>query len=294
MTAQVTEPNGSTMRIPSVIRRTAAAFPVRRIGNDYSDLQSDFMIPGSPIIAQIFAGISMFFPAGERFMIASGKSIEAQITDPKLLADLDMFVRQEAQHASEHTRANKHLAAAVGLDHEEMCREIVALWNFVENHGSPRVRAGFTAATEHFTAVVADVLLHDLEFCDSVTNEKSKQMLVWHAIEECEHKAVMFDAYKEVGGSEVERIAIMAMYTPPVMAAAMLPILRLILAHGLLLDAPAWLKAGRVLARTVPPMLVKYALYYRPGFHPDQLYTRDIEMYWRDRLGILHDHVQDA
>lgn len=294
MTAQATEPSGAAMRIPSVIRRTAAAFPVRRIGNDYSGVRSDAIIPGNAIVAQVFAGISMFFPPGERFMIASGKSVEAEITDPKLLADLDMFVRQEAQHASEHTRANKHIAASAGLDHEEICREIVALWGWVETHGSPRVRAGVTAATEHFTALISDVLLHEVEFIDSVTNEKAKQMFVWHAIEECEHKAVMFDAYKEVGGSEAERIAIMALYTPPVFAAAMLPIFRLIVAHGLLLDARAWLKAGRLLTKTLPSMLVKYAQYYRPGFHPDHLYTRDLEMYWRDRLGILHDHVQDA
>jgi uncharacterized protein len=282
------------MRIPAVIRRTTGAFPVRRIGNDYCQMDADLSVPGQAIVSQMLGGISMFFPPGERFMIASGQSIRDRILDDKLREDIDMFVRQEAQHASEHTRANKQLAASAGLDHVAVCREIVALWNFVEKNGSPRVRAGVTAATEHFTAIISEVLINDKKFIDSATNMAATQLFVWHAIEEAEHKAVMFDAYKEAGGPEWQRIALMALYTPPVFVTGILPVLRLVVAHRLLFDVKAWWTAAPLLLRWVPQMLWKYAQYYRPGFHPNHLYTRDLELYWRDRLGIVFDAHEAA
>lgn len=276
---------------PRVIRRTSANFPVRKIGNDYRDVgvAADALAPGNPIISQLFCGISMFFPPGERFMIAAAKSVEDQIEDPALRAEIDAFVRQEAQHASEHSRANKYLAALVGLDSERICREIDAVWRFIEKRGTPRQRAGFTAATEHFTGFIAETVLADIEFVDSIPDGKAKQMLVWHGIEECEHKAVMFDAYQEVGGTEVERIAIMTLYSGPVLAAALLPALRLIVAHGQLTNLAGWRKGLTTFRRWARPLAKGYLQYYRPGFHPNHSPTRHLEQYWRQKLNIVDD-----
>ncbi|WP_078322447.1 metal-dependent hydrolase [Mycobacteroides chelonae] len=277
---------------PRVIRRTSASFPVRKIGNDYRDVgaKADALIPGQPMIAQLFCGISMFFPPGERFMIAAAKSIQDQVQDPKLRADIDAFARQEAQHASEHSRANRVLAAQAGWDSDKVCREINAIWLFIEKHCSPRVRAGFTAATEHFTAIISEILLTDLEFVDAVPESKGKQMLLWHAIEECEHKAVVFDAYKEVGGSELERLAIMAVYTVPVFVAAMFPFIRLVIGHGHGTDLKGWAKGFATFGRRWGlPFATKYLRYYQPGFHPDHLPTGHLEQYWIKKLGVIDD-----
>ncbi|MDJ0392644.1 metal-dependent hydrolase [Rhodococcus sp. G-MC3] len=292
MTTTERAANAEASKLPRVIRRTSAGFPVRKIGNDYRDvgLAPDALIPGNPMIAQLFCGISMFFPPGERFMIAAAKSVQDRIEDPQLRAEIDMFVRQEAQHATEHSRANKYLAGLVGLDNATICREINALWQYIGRHGSARQRAGFTAATEHFTGFIAEVILADIEFIDSIPESKAKQMLVWHGIEECEHKAVVFDAYKEIGGSEIERIAIMAAYTGPVFIAALLPAFRLIAAHGQLSNLAGWRTGLSTIARRwTVPMVKGYLQYYRPGFHPNHSPTRHLEQYWRTKLQIVDD-----
>ncbi|AXT84234.1 hypothetical protein C6I20_02855 [Aeromicrobium sp. A1-2] len=278
---------------PRVIRRTSATFPVRRIGNDYADEGFNNALPGQPALSHLFAGISTFFPVGERFMIASAQSVRDRIEDPLLLADLDAFVRQEAQHASEHTLVNKHIARGIGMDHDEICREVDALWRWIERNCSPRTRAGVTAATEHFTGFIAEVLLRDVEFIDSIPDGKAKQLLVWHAIEECEHKAVVFDAYKEVGGSELERVALMALYTLPVVLTASLPVFRLIGGHGDATNLRSWAGAGNALVgRWGWPLLRGYLNYYKPGFHPNHMPTRELEQFWRDRLQITDDGIK--
>lgn len=206
----------------------------------------------------------------------------------------DAFVRQEGQHAAEHGRANRHLAGSVGLDPNAVVREITGIWNLVERRCSPRRRAGVTAATEHFTAIISEVLLAGVDFVDAVPDSRARQMLIWHSIEECEHKAVVFDAYQELGGSELERIAIMALYTPPVFLAAWCPILRLIAAHGDMTNLRSWRRDMRKLLAWTPALLYRYALYYKPGFHPCHLPTRQLELFWRNRIGVIDDGQQTA
>lgn len=279
---------------PRVIRRTAATFPVRKIGNTYDDAPLEQFIPGQPIMTSILIGISMFFPPGERFMIAAARAVQDQVADPQLRADIDAFVRQEGQHAAEHGRANRFLAESAGLNADSVVREITGLWNALESRCTPRQRAAITAATEHFTAIISEVLLSDLDFVNEVPDSKAKQMLLWHAIEECEHKAVVFDAYQEMGGSEFERIVIMALYTVPVFLAAWCPIFRIIAAQHELTNVRAWWGGLRTLWGWTPALLSRYLRYYRPGFHPNHLPTRHLEQFWREQLGIVDDGRRTA
>jgi predicted metal-dependent hydrolase len=290
-----TNPAATTFHKPRVIRRTAASFPVRKIGNDYrDDVGSNQLIAGNPLMSNMLCGISMFFPPGERFMIAAARAVADEIADPRLAQDIDAFVRQEGQHAAEHGRANRFLAGSLGLNAEAVVREIVGLWNVIESRCTPRQRAAVTAATEHFTAIISEVLLADVDFVEAIPFSKALQMLIWHAIEECEHKAVMFDAYQELGGSEWERIAVMALYTPPGFLAAMCPILRLIVANGELTNLTGWVRGIRMLLGWTPALLSRYFRYYRPGFHPNHLPTRHLELFWRHRLGVVDDGKRTA
>ena len=63
-----------------------------------------------------------------------------------------------------------------------------------------------TAALEHFTATLAELVLYDEETRDSFGDPAVRNIFLWHALEESEHKAVAFDVYKAVGGSERMRV----------------------------------------------------------------------------------------
>jgi len=66
-----------------------------------------------------------------------------------------------------------------------------------------------TAALEHYTATLAETLLGDPEARAEIAHEGVRQLLMWHALEEAEHKAVAFDVYRAVGGTERMRKAAM-------------------------------------------------------------------------------------
>jgi predicted metal-dependent hydrolase len=66
-----------------------------------------------------------------------------------------------------------------------------------------------TAALEHFTATLAELVLSSEETRDLFGHPAVRDLFVWHALEESEHKAVAFDVYKAIGGSERTRVVTM-------------------------------------------------------------------------------------
>ncbi len=63
-----------------------------------------------------------------------------------------------------------------------------------------------TAALEHFTATLAELVLTDEATREQFGHPAVRELFVWHAHEESEHKAVAFDVYKAVGGTERMRV----------------------------------------------------------------------------------------
>ena len=71
---------------------------------------------------------------------------------------------------------------------------------------SPKSNLAATAALEHFTATLAELVLSDEETRDLFGHDEVRNLFLWHALEESEHKAVAFDVYKAVGGTERMRV----------------------------------------------------------------------------------------
>ena len=78
---------------------------------------------------------------------------------------------------------------------------------------SPLTCLAITAALEHFTAVFAETLLGDERAQALLGSTEVRSMLLWHAIEESEHRSVAFDVYRAAGGTERRRIAAMRAIT---------------------------------------------------------------------------------
>src|SRR5437763_4198357 len=74
---------------------------------------------------------------------------------------------------------------------------------------APIANLASSAALEHFTATLAELVMRDEETRDAMGHDAVRDLFLWHALEESEHKAVAFDVYRAVGGSERLRILTM-------------------------------------------------------------------------------------
>ena len=65
-----------------------------------------------------------------------------------------------------------------------------------------KVQLAITAALEHYTASLAELLLESPDARALLDIPEVRSLFLWHALEESEHKAVAFDVYRHAGGSE--------------------------------------------------------------------------------------------
>lgn len=147
--------------------------------------------------------VNMLFPAGERFFVRAVRHYLSQIS-PSLREQVQGFFGQEGRHAQAHERVN-HMLAEQGYDVEGFLRIYERIcYGVTEKIAPPALRLAATAACEHFTAIMADNFLRQTEFFDNL-DPTMRRLLLWHAAEEIEHKAVAFEVLQTVNPSYVLR-----------------------------------------------------------------------------------------
>jgi predicted metal-dependent hydrolase len=153
------------------------------------------------VTSHFTAALSGLFPDGEDFFVRSVRHYRDQITDPVLKRQVAGFIGQEAVHGREHRLLNRRFAE---LGYPTRRFERIAKWGLGtrERIMPPIANLALTAVLEHFTATLAELLLSDEETRRLMGDEAVRNVFLWHALEESEHKAVAFDAYRAVGGTE--------------------------------------------------------------------------------------------
>ena len=160
---------------------------------------------GSAVATHITNGVNMLFPQGERFFVRSVKHFLDRIEDPELRDQIRGFFGQEGRHASAHDDYNDHLRAqGFRIDrfleiHDRIC------YDWLERLTTPELRLAATAAAEHYTAILAEGAFTGQTF--DAAHPVMRELLLWHAAEEIEHKSVAFDVLQKVDDSYFLRLS---------------------------------------------------------------------------------------
>jgi predicted metal-dependent hydrolase len=262
--------------------------PTRRISFDetLADLPRHFAGEGDLLASHITAGLSAVFPDGEDFFVRSVRHFRDQLTDPELKRQVAGFIGQEAMHGREHRAFNDRLAA-LGYPTKQV--ERFTKWGLSkrEKIATPKANLAATAALEHFTATLAELILSDEETRETFGHPAVRDLFLWHALEESEHKAVAFDVYKAVGGSERTRVWTMKALRYGFVLGMIVQVGVSLLGdkatfkRGALRASWKRLRSSKVVSRELWTQLKDYD---RPDFHPDDRDTNAMLETWREEL----------
>jgi hypothetical protein len=177
--------------------------PVREMEFDasFADLPKHFARDGDIIGSHVLTVLSSVFPDGEDFFVRSVERVRDRIDDPRLRENVEGFIGQESWHGREHRVLNERLAE-LGYPTRAIGTYVLKTLQWRERIQSTKFNLAVTAALEHYTATLAETLLGDPEARAEIGHDGVRHLLMWHALEEAEHKAVAFDVYKAVGGTE--------------------------------------------------------------------------------------------
>jgi uncharacterized protein len=204
---------------------TPGALIPRKVQFDWSETPLEW-IPGQPFASHFINEINLLLPAGEFWFCRLYNKALPHITDPKLQADVQMFIRQEAMHARAHSAAIAEYLQGHGIETESNTRQEDKLFEvlladkpfglklpkFAEKEWLV-FRLGIVAAVEHMTCVLGNYAMHNKNWDAVGADPVLLDLLRWHGAEEVEHRCVAFDVYRHLGGRYPSRyyLALIAM-----------------------------------------------------------------------------------
>ncbi len=236
--------------------------------------QNRYWHGGDPVSTHFFNALQALFPEGERFFMDSARDVRDMLGKDNISEELNeqirLFIRQEAMHGREHDAWTTALIELgyVGMEGFDLKLKRDNQWS--RKKIPPLWRLSMTAASEHFTASLAHLFIYQRPDLIEKAASPFRELLVYHAMEEVEHKAVCYDLYKAAKGGYFLRIAGMLFVTVDLL-------IRLRNRQEYLLKKDGqwnaatqrkmrdllWGKDG--IMRVLAPYLLQY---FRPDFHP--------------------------
>lgn len=233
----------------------------------------------------LLTALSCTFPEGERFFVRSVRHYQKNLTDPLLKEQVKGFIGQEAHHGNEHEAFNEFMQER-GVPTKKISDFVL---NGLKAQGkwlSPERQLAKTCALEHFTAMLAELILEKPEFLEGM-DERMLPLWLWHAVEESEHKSVAFDVFQDQVDSYWIRTSEMAITTVEFIGFTAFHYFQLraemddkadwrSVLNGMnwLLGKPGWL-------RRLGP---SYLSYYKRNFHPSKKDSSQIRQRGLEKL----------
>lgn len=265
----------------------SARFPVRRVDNDYTNIEK-YPFDGEPVEAVFWIVVQALFPDGERFFIRSVRDVRDRVADPQLQEDIRAFMGQEAMHGAAHRKANQAMADHHGIDVQTTERRTDVAMRLFDRFHTPMQRLAMTAFAEHFTSSLARYLLRHPEYLARFRGAELRKLIMWHALEEREHRAVAFDLFERAGGGYWTRVVMGPYFFSLLIPFVFYEIGRVLAEQGELRKVRRVVRGLRTLfgpksaIQGIGPAMARY---FRRDFHPSQDDLNALEAEWRRELG---------
>ncbi len=227
---------------------------------------------GDAFVSALFNALSMSFPVGEQFFIDSLRAGVKQLPEDqreRYAAEVQGFIGQEATHRRIHSLFNGHLER---LGYQNTWEARIARRTPLFDQVDARHVVAVTAATEHFTAILAEWMLGHTEVLEGA-EPRLRTMWLWHASEESEHRSTAFDIYQALGGNHEWRVKWFRRVTMLFLTDVARQTVRNLWHDGDLFRVSTWRSAARTLfgqnglvRRTYKP----WRAYFNADFHPRQ------------------------
>jgi len=171
---------------------------VRRIPFRFDEGIAPIWNPHNPEWSHMVNGASLTMPYLEPFLIKTVREALEHVSDPQLKADVQGFVGQEGAHYRNHRRYNDILKR-----HYPELAEVEAMMerDYADfQTRSLKWRLAYTAGFETMTIGMTEWLIKRRGDLFAGADPNVVSLVLWHMVEETEHKNVAYDLYMHLFG----------------------------------------------------------------------------------------------
>ena len=173
---------------------------VRKIHFPFTEDQPAVWNPSAREWSHMLNGASLTMPYLEPFLVKNLREAINHLNDPDLIEDAQGFIGQEAAHYTNHRRYNEMLKrvgypelAAVEAGYKRGYERI--------SERSLAWRLAYSAGFETMTMGITEWLINDREALFKDADPVVTSFVLWHMVEETEHKSVAFEVFQAISGN---------------------------------------------------------------------------------------------
>ena len=182
---------------------------VRHIDFRFDDSIPFHWNPGNPYWGNLVNFITLMAPPFERYAIRATRAALPRIHDQAVKEDAELFCRQEAQHARHH-RAHMTLLTRKHPGLEGVLNDINASFEAMYRRESLDYHLAYVATVELCFGPLASFVIENREALFIDADPHIAGFMLWHLVEELEHRNSAIDIYRDVVGSHAYRLKTLA------------------------------------------------------------------------------------
>lgn len=244
---------------------------VRRLNLDFSQHIQRYWFEESIFKTHLFNSLTIGVCDVEKYLIESVNKRINFINNPQLKQDAQAFIGQEGQHSLQHQKFWDNLSLlGYKFDTYLICLRMT-FRQILPHCMSPNLNLAVSVGIENLTTLLAEFALESHFFADA--EPSLKQLFEWHAVEELEHKAVVFDVLQSTTNNYLLRLLGMFIGNILVFWFLNLGMIILLYQDKKLFDQQVWQEFFEFWI-TKDKFLYKVLLnaidFCRPDFHPAQ------------------------
>lgn len=226
-------------------------------------------------------GASLTMPYLEPFLIKTVREAMMQLTDEGLKADARGFIGQEGQHYMNHQRYNDTLKRKGYTDLSDVEAEMTEDYKRLQGK-SLRWRLAYTAGFETMTMGITEWLISARKDLFVDADPVVTSLVLWHMVEETEHKTVAFELYQELFGNYFARLVGLVYATYHISKFSRRAYKRMMKRDGTWGSLRCRVRLWAMVAKfgwNIAPALLRSLF---PGHHPDHVTDPDWVTEWAD------------
>lgn len=184
----------SSVKSASAGSKACLPITVRAGAFEFGEDTAAHWIPGEPEFAQMINGASFVMPHLEPFLVSTLGEAARRVADPAIKREARDFCLQETQHYRTHRRFNDRLLSLGYQRLEAVEAEMGRAYDRLSKQPLGR-RLAYSAGFEAMTLGITHWLVEHRLKLFSGADPKAVSFILWHMVEETEHRLVAHDVY---------------------------------------------------------------------------------------------------
>jgi predicted metal-dependent hydrolase len=186
--------------VSATANKSPAGILVRRVQFEYpADLAAHWH-PEKPEWSQVVNAASLLMPYLEPFLIDAVRAAIPRLRDPALIEEARGYVGQEAHHFRQHRRFNDLLIAR-GYDGIRAYERLLADdYERLARERTPEFQLAYAAGFETMALAIGHLLIRMRVPFFRGADPAVSSLVLWHFVEELEHKHAAFGVYQAAVG----------------------------------------------------------------------------------------------